>query len=305
MAHLACLFTLLLLAGELGPALPPGLSPSQLASHELPDILSLWDRKQPALTEQRLAEILPRARAAGEMAYVVELLANIARARAHQGKFEAARSALDEAQSLLDAGPASAAPASKPVLRARAAWLLETGRYLGIARSSSHTSAGKSAQSRSEQAQRMKRMRSSLRSAAASAIDAGADYYAIDAAHLLGLSTRGVEGLAWNLTAIRFARTSRDEKVRSWLGVLYENTARSFHRLRRWDEALEVTRRGLAWAREQNELERIRMFEKNIATLEKLASRERPLENTARERQHEHQRPESQQGQHHHIDSND
>ena len=47
---------------------------------------------------------------------------------------------------------------------------------------------------------------------------AGEAYYAVDAAHMLGIAAPQDEQLEWNLKALELAEAAQDERARGWRG---------------------------------------------------------------------------------------
>lgn len=125
--------------------------------NDLPDLDALRDYDEPAGTEARFRALLP-ATPPSNPAHI-ELLTRIARAQGLQRQFDAAHQALDQAQALLVEG----------MLPARVRDLLERGRVFN---SSGH------------------RLEASplIREARKLASAAGEDFYAVDAADMLGIS---------------------------------------------------------------------------------------------------------------------
>src|SRR4249919_3318384 len=89
-------------------------------SPQLPEFDSLWNYDDPAGTEAKFRELLPKAQAAGDSAYRAELLTQIARTQGLQQKFGEANATLDQADALIQ-------PEMKT---ARVRSLLERGRGL-------------------------------------------------------------------------------------------------------------------------------------------------------------------------------
>lgn len=73
----------------------------------------------------------------------------------------------------------------------------------------------------------------------------GEEFYAIDAAHMLGIASAGDKALAWNLEAIAMARRAADERAKGWLGSLLNNTGWALHDLGRFEEALQLFEQAL------------------------------------------------------------
>jgi tetratricopeptide (TPR) repeat protein len=187
------------------------------APDPLPDFDARWDYDRPESTEAGFAALLPRARASGDREYLAQLLTQIARAQGLQMKFEEAGRSLDEAESLIGADTRVA----------RIRLLLERGRVL---RSS----------------KRGEESRAWFREAFDRAQAWGADAYAVDAAHMLGIAGTGEASLEWNRRAIEIAERSDDPKARRWLGSLYNNAGWSRHDAGDFEAALELFRRALA-----------------------------------------------------------
>jgi tetratricopeptide (TPR) repeat protein len=189
----------------------------------LPDIDSLWDYSRPDLTAERFGSTLPQARAAGNVAYLAELLTQIARTHSLRGQFDAAHALLDEAQGLLAEGAS----------RARVRYLLERGR--------SFNSAGEP-----------DRGRDLFLQAWQHALACGDDLLAVDALHMLAIVAPSPQALEWNLRALEFAQQSEQPGVAErWLGSLYNNIGWTYHDMGEYNKALDVFRRALEWYRER------------------------------------------------------
>lgn len=190
-------------------------------SKSVPDFDRLWDYSQPVESESRLRAVLPQVE--GRPGAHAALLTQIARAQGLQRRFEEAHETLDEAAALLEA----AAPEGEAAV-ARVRLLLERGRV--------RNSAG-----RPEEAQPL------FEEALAAAREAGEDYHAADAAHMLGIVTPPREQLAWHKEALAIAEASDDERARGWLGPLYNNIGWTHHDLGEYEKALHAFQQGLAW----------------------------------------------------------
>jgi len=219
----------------------------------LPVIAELWNASKPKKMERILLEILPAARTADQPEYLAELLAQLARTRVHQKRLKEAKANLDEAEAIIEAGE------TEEMLRPRAIWLVETGRYLRFVRLFEHD----------DSAQLRARTNAVLEEAYNVALAAGDDFVAVDAAHQLGKIDTSQKGLDWNLEAIRISRGSSQPRVSTWLGVIYETATRGAARLENYDQALELSQAGLAWSREHGDEGRAEPFATNIDVLEK------------------------------------
>ena len=192
------------------------------ASSTLPAFDEFWNFADPAATEAKFRELLPRAREAGDPGYVAELQTQIARTQGLQQRYTEASATLDEVEKSL-----------KPDMKtARVRSLLERGRVLN--------SSGKPSES-------VPIFESALRSAQ----EFGLQYYAIDAAHMLGIATKNEESLKWNQEGIRLAEAATDARGRRWLGPLYNNTAWTYFDMGKYAEALAVFERDIEF-RKQN-----------------------------------------------------
>ncbi len=199
-------------------------------SSGLPDFDQLWDYDKPSDTEQIFRALLPEARAAAGVSYRAELLTQIARTQGLQRQFEAAHRTLDEAEKLLPNGSA----------RARIRGELERGRVFN--------SSGNPGQARAF----------FLRAWEAAAAH-GEDFYAVDAAHMIGIVEPPAEQLAWNLRALELAERSVDERVRNWRGSLYNNIGWTYHDAGRYEDALAMFEKALERRKVQGKAREIRI----------------------------------------------
>lgn len=177
-----------------------------------------WNFDDPAASERAFRELLNGALASGNTALRTELLTQIARAQGLQGAFEAARSTLDEAATLVPyAGH-----------RARIRHLLETGRLLN--------SAGDPAGAAPF-----------FSEAWTLARESGDDALAVDAAHMLGIATPPREQLTWTLRALDLAESSTRPDARRWSGPLLNNLGWTYHDLGDFPNALATFERAREW----------------------------------------------------------
>jgi tetratricopeptide (TPR) repeat protein len=167
---------------------------------------------------------------------VAELLTQIARTEGLQRNFKAAHRTLDRAESLL----------TDDMPRAKVRYLLERGRAFN---SSRHPDEA----------------RPLFLSAWESALESGEEYLAVDAAHMMGIVEDLKGQLEWGLRALEMTERSVDPRTRSWLGSLYNNIGWTYHDLGRYDEALNMFERSLAWRRSQNQPRETRIAAWTIA----------------------------------------
>ncbi|MET0346247.1 MAG: tetratricopeptide repeat protein [Casimicrobiaceae bacterium] len=179
---------------------------------------SLWDFGAPAVSEARfrgaLAEAAPRSREAYETS------TQLARALGLQRKFAAADAVLDGVQAALD----SQTP------RVRVRYLLERGRVRNTSGAAQHA---------------VPLFEDAL---AASARDtlAGADFYRVDALHMLGIAAPAGEQLDWNLKALAAADASTDARTRGWRASLLNNIGWAYHDRGEHQRALDHWQKAVA-----------------------------------------------------------
>lgn len=187
----------------------------------------LWDYNRPDETRRRLIKLLEEQASKEGSDYKAELLTQIARTEGLQGQFEAAHQTLDEAELLL----ADDMPA------ARVRYLLERGRVYNSS-------------SRPDLAVPY------FRQAWDVACRHELDFYAVDAAHMLGIAgdTREAK-MEWNLKALAYAEAKPAAK--RWLGSLYNNIGWAQVDAGNLDEAQSLFERALAFREEQGNAENI------------------------------------------------
>ena len=191
------------------------------------EIDSHWQYDNPALSEQSFLQLAEENPESRD-----EIWTQVARARGLQRQFEAAKEALEQVGE------------REGLVGAR--WHLEMGRVF-------HSSGDDPA------------AKPHFETALALAEAAQADFYAVDAIHMLAIIAKGDEALHLNLRAIERAKASQDERARGWLGSLLNNTAWSLHDLGRFDEALQLFEDALAFRREQGVASRIAIAEWSVA----------------------------------------
>ncbi|MCC2670602.1 MAG: hypothetical protein K0Q72_3073, partial [Armatimonadetes bacterium] len=217
----------------------PATSPAAL-----PDLASLWNYQDAALSEERFREVVPAARASADRGYLIELLSQLARSLGRQRRFDEADAVLDEADSLLESG----------MDRPRVRCLLERGRV----RNSSGSAA---------------RSIPLFREAWELARSAGHDGLAVDAAHMLGIVEEPDVALDWNLRTIGLVEQSGDASVKSWLGPLYNNTGWTYFDRKDYDRALELLRKAEEWYLGHGNPTQIRVARYSVAKTQRLLGR--------------------------------
>ncbi len=187
----------------------------------LPDIDSLWNYSKPDETESKFREVLAKPETQNSGPYRLELLTQIARTQGLQGKFDEAHATLDEVEK---------AGSNDVVVQSR--YLLERGRAFN--------SGGAP-----EKAEPLFLQAWELRT------DYDAEPYAVDAAHMLAIVTKGEEALAWNQKALDLSVASKHPKSNRLTGALYNNIGWTYHDMGKFEEALDFFQRGWDWRKEQ------------------------------------------------------
>ena len=186
-----------------------------------PDFNDLWDYNNPEETEKLFRRKLSEATTSGdgfdeEREYLLQLKTQIGRTLGLQQRYDEAHAILDEVE---------AAMVGEDIIEVR--YLLERGRTLN--------SSKKAADS----------MPLFLRSYEI-ADKIGADFYAVDALHMLGIVAETAEKRRdWNLKAIAYAEDSEDEKANGWLASLYNNTAWGLFDEEKYEEAPDLFQKAL------------------------------------------------------------
>jgi len=153
---------------------------------------ALWDFDKPAVAEERFRAELAKWPPASVAAQ--EVRTQIARSLGLQRKFADAHVVLDGIEKELAALPA----------HVRVRYLLERGRAFN--------SSGAPQRAVPLFAEALK------------LAEADKDeYYAVDAAHMLGIAAPSAERLGWNLKALSLAEAATDARARGWRASLYNN----------------------------------------------------------------------------------
>lgn len=198
---------------------------------DIPLFDELWDYNQPAETEERLRVLLPQAEAGADRSFHVQLLTQIARTHGLRQQFETAHSLLDEAEQLL----------LGDLFTARVRVLLERGRLLNSSRTADRGHA-------------------LFHEAWHLALAAQLDFYAIDAAHMLGIASETPEQqLDWNLKAMQLAERTQHGRSKQWLGSLYNNIGWTYHGMGQYEQALTIFERAREYYAQSDNLGRFRI----------------------------------------------
>ena len=192
------------------------------------DFDDLWDYDDPEATEQKFRQVLPSA--TGEASRYAQLLTQIARAQGLQKKFDEAHRTLDEVQRLL----------ADDLKQAKIRYLLERGRVFNSSK-------------QREQARPLFLEAWELASAS------GEDFYAIDAAHMMGIVEQPEQALEWNLKALALAEKTPDARAQNWRGSLYNNIGWTYHDSGQYEKALDLFEKALRWREAQGRLPETRI----------------------------------------------
>lgn len=190
-------------------------------STDWPDFNDLWDYTNPEESEKVFRRILSEGKVSGDWlsdnSGYLQLKTQIGRALGLQGRFEAAHAVLDEVEREMAGGD---------IVEVR--YLLERGRALN---------SGK----RAAEAVPL------FKQAFEIAEKISADFYAVDALHMLGIAAETAEErMDWNLKAIDYAKSSDQERANNWLASLYNNTGWGLFDAGRYEEALDLFREAQA-----------------------------------------------------------
>ena len=202
---------------------------------DLPDFATLWNYDDPVATRGRFEELL--AVDALPSTYRLQLLTQLARTHSLVDEFDDANRVLDEVVAELDE--------AEPVVQVR--YLLERGRTFNSSKQKAKRD-GK-ALSANERIGPEKLFVDAWNIARR----AGLDGLAVDAAHMMGIVAEPKEALEWNERAMAYAESSNDPAAKKWLGALYNNMGWTHHDAKRYERALDLFEKGLAWRTEQGE----------------------------------------------------
>lgn len=197
---------------------------------ELPDFRSVWDFNDPVATRKEFLQLLDSAPVKSHPSYRAQLLTQIARTHSLTGEFDEAHRQLDEVQKDLGS--------SEPVVEVR--YLLERGRTFNSAKEKASA-------------------RPLFLKAWEMASRAKLDGLAVDAAHMMAIVESGAGALEWNERAMAFAEASDAPAAKRWLGALYNNLGWTHHDAKRYDQALAMFEKGLAWRAERDDAEATRI----------------------------------------------
>ena len=214
-------------------ALIPALTHAQMSE----SIDKLWNFDDPVASEARFRAELAKWPAGSREA--LEIATQVARAQGLQRNFGAANATLDAVESKLASAPQ----------RVRVRYLLERGRVLN--------SAGTP-----EKAVPLFVEASDV---ALSDPEPGAEYYRIDALHMLGIAAPPAEQLTWSHQALGVAERAKDPRARGWRGSLLHNLGWAYFERGDPVTALSYWQRALAVREQSGEIARIRVAKWTVA----------------------------------------
>ena len=176
-----------------------------------------WNFGKPAESEQRFRAELAQWPEGDPQALVVTT--QIARTQGLRRQFADAHATLDLVEARLDSAPSH--------LRVR--YLLERGRTFNSSGSPERAVP--------------------LFAEALALAECNDDaFYAIDAAHMLGIASPPADRLGWNLKAVAMTERSSDARTKRWLASLYNNIGQTYLEQGEYGVALEYFRKALpAW----------------------------------------------------------
>jgi tetratricopeptide (TPR) repeat protein len=206
-------------------------SPMPYVWHDFNDI---WDYSDPAATEAVFRSLLASSEGSGDD-YIQQLKTQIARTFSLRRMFAEAQAVLDEVE---------AAMQSNSLVEVR--YLLERGRAFNSAK-------------QPEKAMQF------FSQASALGERLGADYFTVDALHMLAIAAPAEAQLDWNLKAIDYAQRSTDERARGWLASLFNNTGWSLFDAGRYAEALDLFQKAVPLREQKGDADSIRIAKWSVA----------------------------------------
>jgi tetratricopeptide (TPR) repeat protein len=192
------------------------------------DFNDKWNYHDPEFTEKVFRDILKNASGKG-LEYVLQLKTQIARTFSLRNKFDKAHALLDEVQAAMPKGS---------LVEVR--YLLERGRTFNSAK-------------QPEKALLL------FSEASALAQKLGADFFTIDALHMLGVAAPQVSRLDWDLKAIETAEHSTDVHAQGWLATLYNNAGWALFDEKRYTESLDLFQKAVPLREQKGDAENLRI----------------------------------------------
>lgn len=195
-----------------------------MTEKKINDFDKLWDYSNPEETRKKFKALIPELEKKKDKSEYIELLTQIARTYGLQRKFDEAHKLLDNTMKLIK---------SEHIVP-RIRYMLERGR--------TYNSSGET-----EKAAEI------FLAAFQQAEKYNEDFYAIDAAHMMGIVEKEEESLRWNNLAIKMAEVTEDKRANGWLGSLYNNTGWTYHdEMKEYEKAMEIFKKNVTWHSERN-----------------------------------------------------
>ena len=200
------------------------------------DFNDKWDYDNLPVTESTFRNFLVNSQDK-DQDYILQLKTQIARALGLQNKFAEAHRMLDEVQQSME---------KEGLVEVR--YLLERGRAFNSDR-------------------QPKKALLLFSEASAIAQKLGADFFTVDALHMLGIAAPPKARMDWNLKAIEFAENSTDERAKGWLATLLNNTGWALFDENRYEEALQLFQKAVPLREKKGEAEPFRIARWCVAKL--------------------------------------
>jgi len=218
-----------------------------------------WDYAKPADSEQRFRVLLAQWPPGDPQALMIAT--QIARTQALRRQFAEAHATLDTVEAQLDGAPS----------QVRVRYLLERGRTFNSAGAAERAVP--------------------LFTAALSLAECNADaFYAVDAAHMLGIAAPPGARLDWNLKALAMAEGAKDPRAKRWLAALYNNIGQTYLERRAYAQALEYFRKALPAYEQRGDGDGIRLARWTIARAQRSLGQLDDAEKAQRELAAEYER---------------
>ncbi len=191
----------------------------------LPDLEAPWDKRNPKISRSAFLEALPGAKSEAPKEYLAILLTQLARTYSLEYDFPPAHQYLDEAESLLE----------KNMALGKIRYWLERGRTYNV----------------SNEKEKAKAL---FLKAFDLALEKNYEYYAVDAAHMMGIVEPPEQQIQWSKRAMAIAEQSEEQRTRDWLGPLYNNTGWSYHDTGDYKNAFKIFEKSLSFRTEKQDL---------------------------------------------------
>jgi len=198
---------------------------------EVTDFDKLWNYNKPEETEKKFREILAKTKVeADNKEYYLQLLTQIARTQGLQRKFDEAHETLDVVEGEIET----------EMIVPRIRYNLERGRVYnssGMKEKSIHY----------------------FLDAYHLGMENEADFYTIDAAHMLGIAEKPADALSWNEIAIELIEKTSDERARGWYGSLLNNTGWTYFDKGDYETAMDYFKKNVGYHTEKNHTTQLRI----------------------------------------------